>query len=119
LWKQAAIIPVCKKKKVTTTPLLAITKPHPSLIIFRFIRICYLLSYFVLSKIKISSCRHGFSKSKSIITNFETNLDFLTPLVGSENQDETTYFDQSNAFDFVPHSLLLLKLSASRLSVAM
>jgi hypothetical protein len=45
-----------------------------------------------------------------------TFVDFITPLVCSQGQADATYFDVSNAFDLIPHALLLHKLSALGLS---
>jgi hypothetical protein len=63
-------------------------------------------------KSKISPNQHGFSKIKSACTNLVSFVDFITPLVCSQRQADAIYFDLSNAFDLVPHSLLLHKLSA-------
>jgi hypothetical protein len=63
-------------------------------------------------KSNISPHKHGFSKTKYTSTNLVTYVDFISPLVGSQRQADAIYFDLSNAFDLVPHSLLLHKLSA-------
>jgi hypothetical protein len=61
-----------------------------------------------------SGCRaieeHGFTESKSTITNLVTYLDFFTPFVRSQRQVDAIYFDGSSAFDLNPHALLLRKL---------
>jgi hypothetical protein len=68
---------------------------------------------------KISHYQHGFSKSKSAITSLVTYADFISPLAGSQKQGGTIYFDLCNAFDLVPHSLLLHKLWVRGFLVAM
>jgi hypothetical protein len=68
------------------------------------------------SRTKISPYQHGFSKTKSTSTNLVTYVDFIYPTVGSQRQADAIYFDLSNAFGLVPHSLLLHKLSTIGLS---
>jgi hypothetical protein len=68
------------------------------------------------SEFRISPYQHSFSKSKSAITHLVTYIDFIFPLVGSQRQADTIYFDLSNAFELDPHSLLLHKLSDFGLS---
>jgi hypothetical protein len=60
-------------------------------------------------KSKLNS-QHGFIKSKSIITNLVTFLDFVSPLVCSQGQVDSIYFDFSNAFDILPNALIFHKL---------
>jgi hypothetical protein len=67
-------------------------------------------------KFKLNPCQHGFTKSKSTTTNLVTYLAFITPLVGSQRQADAVYFDLTSAFDLVPHTLHLHKLSALGLS---
>jgi hypothetical protein len=70
-------------------------------------------------KSKLNPCQHGFTKYKSTITNLVTYLDFITPLVSSRGQVDAIYFDLSSAFDLVPHTLLLQKLSVLDFLVVM
>jgi hypothetical protein len=72
------------------------------------------VSYFFKSK--LISSQHGFIKSKSTVTNLVTFLDFTTPRACSQGQIDSIYFDFSNAFDILPHSLLLHKLNNYGLS---
>jgi hypothetical protein len=72
------------------------------------------VSYFFKSK--LNSSQHGFIKSKSTVTNSVTFPDFVTPLFCSQGQTDSIYFDFSNAFDILPHSLLLHKLNNYGLS---
>jgi hypothetical protein len=53
-----------------------------------------------------------FFKFKSRTTNLVTYLDFVPPLVNSQRQVDSIYFDLSSAFDLVSHPILLNKLYA-------
>jgi hypothetical protein len=55
-------------------------------------------------------------KSKSTATNLVAYLDAIAPLVHSQRQVDSIYFDFSNAFDVVPYEMLLRKLSGFGLS---
>jgi hypothetical protein len=52
-------------------------------------------------KFKLDACQHGFTKSKSTITNLVTYFEFITPLVTSQGQADDIYFDLSSAFHLV------------------
>jgi hypothetical protein len=98
--------------KKATVHLLAITDPFVYLIIF--FKLFYLVIHDHVShylKLKLSPSHHGFTKSKSIITNLVTYIDVITPLVGSQGQADAIYFDLSSDLSLVPHILLLHKLS--------
>jgi hypothetical protein len=62
-------------------------------------------------KFKLHPNQHGFLKSKSAATNLVTYLNDVTPSVCSQGQFDSVYFDLSQAFDKVPHALLLNKLN--------
>jgi hypothetical protein len=72
-----------------------------------------LLNYF---KSKLHPSQHVFIKYKSTVTNLITYLNKVTPVVCSQEQMEAIYFDLSQAFDKVPHTLLLYKLNNFGLS---
>jgi sarcosine oxidase/L-pipecolate oxidase len=59
------------------------------------------MSHYFISKLKPS--QHGFLKTKSTASNFVTCLAFISPLVCSQSQVHSIYFDFSRAFDIVPH----------------
>jgi hypothetical protein len=59
----------------------------------------------------LNPSQHGFLKFKST-TNLVTYLDFIVPLVSSQRQVDSIYFDLSSAFDLVSHPILLYKLCA-------
>jgi hypothetical protein len=67
-------------------------------------------------KFKLNPCQHGFTKSKSTITNLVSYLETISPLVTSQGQADAICFDLSSAFDLVPHTPLLHKLSTFGIS---
>jgi hypothetical protein len=67
-------------------------------------------------KFKLNPCQHGFTKSKSTVTNLVSYLESISPLVTSQGRADAIYFDLSSAFDLVPHTPLLHKLSIFGLS---
>jgi hypothetical protein len=62
--------------------------------------------------VKLNPNQHGFTRTKSTVTNLVTFLDFLTPVVRGQRQTDAVYFDLSIAFDLVPHNMLLQNLSS-------
>jgi hypothetical protein len=82
VWKQAAIVPVFKKSNTAS-----VSNYHPISILNTFSKLFELVIHDHVShylKPKLNSCQHGFTKSKSTITNLVTYLDFITPLVSSQ-----------------------------------
>jgi sarcosine oxidase/L-pipecolate oxidase len=67
------------------------------------------LSYYFKSKLHPS--QHEFVKSKSIVTNPIAYLNTVTPVVCSQGQIDAIYFDLSQAFNKVSHTLLLYKVN--------
>jgi hypothetical protein len=61
---------------------------------------------------KFDPNQYGFTRTKPTVTNFVTFLDFLTTIVRGQRQADAIYFDLSNAFDLVPHNILLHKLGS-------
>ena len=67
-------------------------------------------------KSKFNPRQHGIIISKSTTTNLVAYLDIITPLVHSQCQVNAIYFDFSNSFDLVSHTLFLCKLNDFGLS---
>jgi hypothetical protein len=61
-----------------------------------------MFSHFLKSKFNPS--QHGFMKCKFTVTNFIAFLGFGTPLVCSQGQIGSIYFDFSKAFNFLRHA---------------
>jgi hypothetical protein len=107
VWKEAAIVPVCKRGNDASARnyrLISILNNFSKLLEF-------IIYDHVSHYVKLNPNQHGFTKSKSTVTNFITFLKFMTPIVRS-HQADAVYFDISNPFDLVPHNLLLHKLSS-------
>jgi hypothetical protein len=102
-WKQVAAVPVFKKgNRASVSNYRPISILNNFSKVFEYIMHDHVSHYFTH---KLNPCQHGFTKSKSTVTNLVTYLDFVTPLVCSHHQ-VAVYFDPSSAFDLVPHSLL-------------
>jgi hypothetical protein len=110
LWKEAAVVPIFKKGNSAS-----VNNYRPILILNNFSKLFEFFIHEHLShylKLKLNPCQHGFTKHKSTTTNLVAFLDFITPLVRSQRQVDSIYFDLTSAFDLLPHTLLPHKLSA-------
>lgn len=83
-------------------------------IVFIIIIIVVVIVYYF--KCKRNPCQHGLVKSKYTISNLGSYLDHISPLVFLHHPVDAIYFDVSSSIDLVPHTCLLLKLSARWLS---
>lgn len=113
-WKQAVIVPVFKKGQASS-----VQNYRPIAILNTFSKIFESIIHdhiYHFLKSKLSRSQHGFIKSRSTVTNLVTFLDFTAPLVCSQGQSDSIYFDFTNAFDILPHALLLHKLDNYGLS---
>jgi hypothetical protein len=114
LWKQAAVVPIFKKGNSTL-----VTNYRPITILNNFSKIFESIIHDQISfyfKFKPHPSQHGSIKSKSTATNLVTYLNSITVSVSSQGQTDTIYFDPSQAFDKVSHTLLLHKLNSYGLS---
>ena len=112
-WKQSAIVPVYKKDTACIENCRPILLLDNSSEVFEFLIHDHLSYCF---RRKLSSSQHRFFQSKPTIT-MVSYLDFISPLVCSQQQVDTCYFDLSSTFD-VHYTLLLHKVSACRLTNA-
>jgi hypothetical protein len=76
--------------------------------IFEFIIYDHLYCFF---KYRLNPSQHGFHKHNSTTTILVTYLNTAVPYVNTQGKTDSVYFDLSNAFDIVPHNLLLRKLT--------
>jgi hypothetical protein len=70
----------------------------------------YLIDYLLLNNI-LSSSQHGFLPRRSCMSNILSFLNSLTALHDHSLHPNVIFFDFAKAFDKVPHSLLIQKLS--------
>jgi hypothetical protein len=114
LWKQTAVVPVLKKGDSTT-----VSNYRPIYILNNFSKIFEFTIYnhlFNLFKHRLNPSQHDFRKANSTTTNLFTYLNSIMPSVSTQGQTDSVHFDLSNAFDIVPHNILLLKLNNFGLS---
>jgi retron-type reverse transcriptase len=114
LWKQAAVVHTFKKGNRALT-----VNYRPISILNNVSKIVESIIHDHLSfhfKFKLHPNKHSFLNSKSTATNLVAYLNDVTPSVCSQGQFDSVYFDLGQAFDKVPHALLLNKLNQFGLS---
>ena len=113
-WKQSVIVSVYKKdNNASVKNCRSVSLLNNFSKFFEFVLRDCLFYYF---KNKLYPFEHGFFQSRSTSTNLASYLDYITRLVCAQHQVDAVYFDLRGTFGHVPHSLLLHKLSAYRLS---
>lgn len=109
LWKRAWLVPIHKKGNPSVISnyrgisiQCAITK------VFEHIIHTYV---FKLTSSTIIPQQHGFFPNRSTTTNLMSFTSFVSSQLESVKQVDTIYTDFKSAFDRIPHSLLLNKIS--------
>jgi hypothetical protein len=103
--KEAASAPVFKRRNHAV-----VSNYRPIYILNDFSKLLpFIIHEHVSHYAKFNPTQHGFTRTKSTVTNMVTFLDSLTPVVCGQRQAGALYFDPSNAFDLVPHNMLLHK----------
>ncbi|PNF28673.1 hypothetical protein B7P43_G08234 [Cryptotermes secundus] len=111
-WKEATIVPVFKRGNPA-----CVSNYRPSTLLNNISKLLeFIIHHHISHYIKLHPNQHGFTKSKSTAINLVSFLDIMTPVVCSQCQADAVYFDFSSAFDLVPHTLLLHKLSSLEFS---
>jgi hypothetical protein len=102
------VIPTTQAKQCSCEKLQTYFTPNNFSKVFENIFHGQLSYYF---KSKLHPFQHEFVKSKSIVTNPIAYLNTVTPVVCSQGQIDAIYFDLSQAFNKVSHTLLLYKVN--------
>jgi hypothetical protein len=105
LWRDAAVVLIFKKGRSAL-----VTNCRPISLLNNFFEVFKIIIHDQLShyfKSKLHPPQHAFINSKSTVTNLITYLNTVTPTVCSQGQMDAIYFELSQAFDKVPHTLLL------------
>jgi hypothetical protein len=88
-WKEAATVPVFERGNPDAESNCRLISILDSLsTLFEFI-----IEDHVLNEVKLNPNEHGFTKSKSTVTNLVTAPDLMTPVVRGQRQADSVYFD--------------------------
>lgn len=101
-----AIVPVFKKGNIALVinyRFISVLNDFSKLFALNNKVSCYL-------RFELNPCQH-FSKCKSTTTTLVTYLDFITPVVGCQDQIYAIYFDLSSEFGLDPHAALFHEFS--------
>ena len=115
-WKQANVKPIFKKGAKT----LPINYRPISLtcVIVKIMEraIKESIMAHLISKSLLNPSQHGFLPKKSVSTNLNSFLDFVTKNVDAGHPVDVLYLDFSKAFDKVPHKRLIQKLKCYKIN---
>ena len=112
IWKDTNITPIHKKEpksKADNYRPISLTS-IPCKLLDALIK-NQLISHLKVNNL-ISSVQHGFTESRSCLTNHIITLEMITKAIDKDCPVDTIYFDFSKAFDTVPHYRLLHKLKS-------
>jgi hypothetical protein len=111
IWKHSIVTPIPKKPNVNQIEnfrpislLCPISKVFEQIIYQK-------LSFHLESNGIIPSCQHGFRKNHSVTTQLLSVVDDISLAIENKKCADVIYFDLKNAFNCIPHSRLIEKLS--------